>query len=51
MVATQDIKAGQLILAEKAFSLNDKRQDMNFEIEQALIYLTNPENVPMLRNT
>jgi hypothetical protein len=33
IVASRDIEQGELVLAEKAFSLNGKRQNPQYEVE------------------
>jgi hypothetical protein len=38
VVATEDIKKGDLIMVEKAFSINNHVQSITHELEQQLIY-------------
>eukprot|EP00347_Sterkiella_histriomuscorum_P013029 403366287 len=51
IIAQADIKKGQIILVEKAFSSNEQRQELRFELEQTFVYLNHHENIPLLRNT
>eukprot|EP00347_Sterkiella_histriomuscorum_P016032 403354753 len=51
IIAKEDIKKGQLVLVEKAFSTNEMRQDSNFDPKQCLVFLTDFTNVPLFRNT
>ncbi|CDW78029.1 tpr domain-containing protein [Stylonychia lemnae] len=51
VIAKSQIKKGQVILVEKAFSTNEQRQDLKFELEQTYVYLDHPGNIPLLRNT
>lgn len=48
--ATRDIAEGELLLAEKATFIGKKREVQRLEMEQCLINLISPEQVPILRN-
>eukprot|EP00347_Sterkiella_histriomuscorum_P002791 403366787 len=51
IIAQKDIKKGQLILVEKAFSTNEKNQNFHLQLKMSLVNLTEYANVPLLRNT